>query len=114
MIGVKSLRTRCDKVDAFIKVYHGARYLVLFGPEKFDTIYNRIRYLTGQKIYITYAFSHNYAKIKMVLYDSLPLGKKFTLHNVITLIKSLFHKDQNRFYYNVFLEKCLYQLAETY
>ena len=50
----------------------------------------------------------------MVLYDSLPLGKKFTLHNVITLIKSLFHKDQNRFYYNVFLEKCLYQLAETY
>ena len=53
-------------------------------------------------------------KSKWVLYDYLPLGKKFTLHNVITLIKSLFYKDQTRFFYNVFLEKCLYQLAKTY
>ena len=53
-------------------------------------------------------------KSKWVLYDYLPLGKKFTLHNVITLIKSLFYKDQTRFFYYVFLEKCLYQLAKTY
>ena len=44
-------------------------------------------------------------------YDSLPRGKTFTWHNVIILIKSILNKDQNHCYYNIFLEKCSYQLA---
>ena len=43
--------------------------------------------------------------IKFNSYDSLPLGKTLTLHNVIILIKSVFSKDQNRYYFNVFLER---------
>ena len=44
--------------------------------------------------------------IHMILY----LEKKtLTLHNVIILIKSVFNKDQNHYYYNTFLEKCLNQ-----
>ena len=35
-----------------------------------------------------------------------------TLHNVIILIKSVLNKDKNHYYYNTFLEKCLYQLAK--
>ena len=35
-----------DKVDIFIRVYDRTRYLVLFVPEKYDAICNRIRYLT--------------------------------------------------------------------
>ena len=31
-------------------------------------------------------FSHNYAKIKVDFYDSLPLGKLLTLPNAILLI----------------------------
>ena len=38
-----------DKVDGFINVYDGIRYLVLFGVEKYDAIYNRIRYLVIKK-----------------------------------------------------------------
>ena len=38
----------------FIRVYDGTRYLVLFGPEKYDVIYNRIRYMISQKSVITY------------------------------------------------------------
>ena len=53
--------------------------------------------------------SHNYAKIKIDSYYSLPLEKRLPLH-VIILIKSDFNKDQNHFYYNTFLEKCSYQL----
>ena len=35
------------------------------------------------------------------------------LHNVAILIKSVINKNQNpRYYYNLFLEKCLYQLAK--
>ena len=32
-----------------------------------------------------------------------------TLHNVIILIKSVLNKNENRYYYKIFLEKCLYQ-----
>ena len=46
--------------------------LVLLGPEK-HAISNRIRYLVIQKSIIRYLFSHNYAKIKIDSYDSLPL-----------------------------------------
>ena len=57
-------------------------------------------------------FFNNYAKIKIDSYDSLPLEKTLTLHNVIILIKSVFNKNQNHYYYKIFLEKCLYELAE--
>ena len=53
-----------NKVDRFIRDYDGAIYLVSFGLEKFDAICDRIRYLTGLKSDILYAFAHNYAKIK--------------------------------------------------
>ena len=33
------------KIDGFIRVYDGSRYLVLFVLEEYDAIYNRIRYL---------------------------------------------------------------------
>ena len=45
LIGAKPLLIRFDKVDAFIRVYDGTRYLVLFGLGKHDVIYNKIRYL---------------------------------------------------------------------
>ena len=32
----------------------GTRYLILFGTEKYDSIYNRTRYLTGIKNGITH------------------------------------------------------------
>ena len=65
MIGAKSLRIRLDKIDGFIRIYDGPRSLALFGSEKYDAIYNRIRYLISLKSSITYVFSHYYAKIKV-------------------------------------------------
>ena len=44
--------------------------------------------------------------------DYLPLEEALTLHNVIILIKLIFNKDQNNYYYKLFLEKYLQQLAE--
>ena len=43
MISAKSLHIGFNKVDRFIGVYGGTRYLVLFGHEKHDAIYNRMR-----------------------------------------------------------------------
>ena len=49
--------------------------LVLFGAEKYDAIYNKIRYLTSQKSDVTYVIFHTYSKIKIDSYNSLPLEK---------------------------------------
>ena len=58
-------------------------------------------------------FSHYYVKIIVVdSYDSFPIEKELTLHNIIILIKSVLNKDQNYYYYNIFLENCLYELAK--
>ena len=65
LIGAKPLHVRFDKIDGFIKSYDGTRYLVLFGGEKYDFIYNRIRYVIGVKSSSTHVTSHNYAKINI-------------------------------------------------
>ena len=45
LIAAKPLLIRFDKIDGFIRVYDRTRHLVLFLREKYDFIYNRIRYL---------------------------------------------------------------------
>ena len=45
LIGSKALRIRFNKIDGFVRIHDGTRYLTLFGSEKYDAIYGRIRYL---------------------------------------------------------------------
>ena len=66
LIGAKPLRIMFDKVDAFVRDYNGTKYLVLFGPEKYYAIFNRIRYLVGLKNSIANVDSHDYAKTKLI------------------------------------------------
>ena len=47
LIGSKPLCIRFNKVDGFIRVYDGTSDLLLFGDEKYDSVYIRIRYLIG-------------------------------------------------------------------
>ena len=95
LIGSKPLRIRFDEIDGIIRIYNGTRHLTLFGTKKYDAIYDRIRYLISLKSSITYIFSHYFAKIKVDSYDSLPIEKTLTWHNVIILIKSVLNKDKN-------------------
>lgn len=48
LIGVKLLCIRFGKTNGFIRVYNRSRYLVLFGPGKYDVIKNR--HLIIQKV----------------------------------------------------------------
>ena len=57
------------------------------------------------------SFSHNYAKIRIDLYGSLPLEKRFTSHNVIILIKSVFNKNQNHYNYDIFVLRRLVSIS---
>ena len=111
LIDAKSLRIRFNKIVRFIRVYDGTTYLVLFGSEKYDFIYNRIRYLIGVKSGLC-VISHNYAKTKVDSYHSLSLENTMTFYNVIMFIKSIFDKDKNNYYYNIFLEKASYKFPK--
>ena len=79
-IGTKLLRIRFDKIDGFVRIYDGSRYLVLLRAEQYNAIYDRIRHLISLKSGVTYVFSLNYAKIKFLwLFAS---RKTFTLYNI--------------------------------
>ena len=67
-------------------MYDWPRYLALFCSEKYDAIYNRIRYLASQKSSISDFFFHQFAKVNVDSYDSLPIEKRLILHNVTTTI----------------------------
>ena len=58
LIGSKPLFIRFDKIDGFNNISDGGRYLMLFGSEKYNAIYDRIRYLVSLKIGITYIFPY--------------------------------------------------------
>ena len=42
LIDSKLLGIRFNKIDGFIRIYDGTRYLTLFGYEKYDAIYDRM------------------------------------------------------------------------
>ena len=76
------MRISFTKIDGFVKIHDGSKYLVLPGSEKYDAVYDRIKYLESE---ITYIFSYIYfAKIKV---DSLPKRKILT-SNILNKVKN--------------------------
>ena len=71
LTGAKPLDIIFDKVHGFIRDCDGTKFLVLFVPEKYNAIYDRIRYPTGLKSDITYVFLiiiQNSKLIQMMIY----------------------------------------------
>ena len=66
------LRIWFEKIDGFVKTYGGIRYLVLFDSERYNAIYNRIKYLEREKSGIIDRVNHNFARIRIDSYNSLP------------------------------------------
>ena len=99
------MRIRFDKIDGFIKIHDKIRYLVLFGYSHCDKICDKIKYLISDKSGITDSVNHNFARIRIELYNSLPTEKILTFHNVIILIKSAVDKNKYEYCYNIFLHE---------
>ena len=66
LIDPKPLQIIFEKINGFIKIYDRTKYLVLLGPEKYDTIYDRIRHLISLKSGITYFFLTKLQKLKLI------------------------------------------------
>ena len=54
---------------------------------------------------ITDSINHNFGRIRIDSYNSLPIEKILIFHNVIMLIKLVVNKNKNEYYYNMFFEK---------
>ena len=44
------LRICFEKIDRFIKIYDGIRYLVLFDSRRYDVVFDKIRYPVSKKV----------------------------------------------------------------
>ena len=75
--------------EDFIRVYDGIRYLVFLALENIALFTIELDILLAKKVVLHMLFSHNYAKIKVDSYYSLPLEKPLALRNVIILIKPI-------------------------
>ena len=100
---------RFGKLDGFIKIHNKIRYLVLVDYSYCDKICDKIKYLIIERSGITDSINHNFRWIRIASYDSLPIDKIFTFHNVIILIKSVVNKNENNYYYNKFFKKGSYK-----
>ena len=90
----KALGIRFHKIDGFIKIYDGIKYLVLFGPGWYDAIYNTIKYLIIEKSGILVSINHNFARIRFDSYNYLNIEKIFSFHNVIIPMKTVVNNNE--------------------
>ena len=67
LIGAKPLHIMFDKVDGFIRVYDGPRYLVSYFSIKYQMMPFTIGLKKKSKKWYYVCFSHNYAKVKIDL-----------------------------------------------
>ena len=109
-MGSKPLHMMFNKIDGFIKIYDGIKYLILFNNHfPYDEICDKIKYLISEKSGITDSVNYNFARIRIDSYNSLPIEKILSFHNVIIVIKSVVNKNKNNYYCDIFLEKGSYK-----
>ena len=63
----------------------------------------------NKKSNIKDSINHSFTRIRIDSYNFLPVKKILTFHNVIILINSAGNKNENNYYYNIFLEKGSYK-----
>ena len=60
-------------------------------------IYDRINYVVSGKSDAKYIINHNFPRMIIDSYNSLPIEKALTFHNYIILIKSPVNKNKNNY-----------------
>ena len=70
----KPLRIKFDKIDRFIIVLDGkVKHLILFDYGLFNKICDKIKYLISKKSGTANSINHNFGKIRIDSYNSLPI-----------------------------------------
>ena len=75
----------------------------------YDEIFDRIKCLISKKSGITDTINQNFSRIRIDLYNSKPIEKILTFHNVRILIKSVVNEIKNHYFLNILLETGSYK-----
>ena len=106
-----------NKVDRHFEEKNANKYLIIDSADKnkevlikytklWDGIKNEIVTINGGK---SDEYGKDFMRIKFNSDDNLPLNKTMKLHNMTTIIRSVFEED-GKFYPQIFLDECLYEL----
>ena len=105
------------KVDGHIKENNGNKYLVFDSidenkevlkkyTERWDGTKNEIETINGSK---KGEYGKDFMKIKFNTDDNLPLNKPLKLHLLTIIVKCIFEED-GKFYLQLYLDDCLYEV----
>ena len=92
-MSAKALRIRFDKIDGFIKIQSGIIYLEIFDYWFMIKFIIRLDISQVEKVILQIA-SIIILKKSEFSYNSSPIEKIFTFHNVIIPIKSVVNKNK--------------------
>ena len=113
---VNPLYFTVDKVDGFTEEKEGNIYLNFASTDKnkevlrkctelwdkFPMLIEKIANKTGE-------YEKDYMKTKFSSDDNLPLNKPLKFHNLTIIVRSVF-QENNKYYPQIFLDECLYEL----
>ena len=105
-----------NEVNGYFEEINGNKYLTLVSTDKnkevltkytklWDGIKNSIEKINNK----SGEYGKDFIKIKFNSDDSLPLNKTLKLHNMTIILRSVFEED-GKYYPQVFLDECLYEL----
>ena len=105
-----------DKVDGYIGEKNGNKYLILASTDKNNKALTKHTEIWDGIITVIEKINDKpgkcgkkLMKIKFNSDDNLPLYKTLRLHNLTIIVRSVFQED-NKYYSQVFLDECLYEL----
>ena len=93
---------------------NGNKYLLFASKNKelfikYTELWNKIKSLIEKINRKPGNYDDKYLKIKLNSDDDLRLGKILSLYNMTIVVRSVFQED-NKYYPQVFLKECLYEL----
>ena len=65
-MGSRPVRIRFDKIDGFIKIYDGIRYLIILDHDRLDKIWDSIKYVISEKSVITESINNDLQESELV------------------------------------------------
>ena len=114
---VNSLYLIIGEVDGYIEENDGNKYLIFASIDKnkkvlakYTELWDKIKYhIQIINVGKSGKYEKDYRKIKFSSYDDLPLNKILNLNNLTVIVRSVFGED-GKYYPQVFLEECLYEV----
>ena len=106
------------EVDGYVEENNGKKYLTFASTdknkkvlEKHTKLWDEIKYIQTINASRFGEYEKDYMKIKFNSDDELPLNKMLKLHMLTIIVRSVFEED-GKYYPQVFLDECLYEMLE--